>query len=104
MRPGVVVGIHAHAEPARLVETVRSLSAGGEGDGVRIVLLPDGPDAALSAALITEPMLTNLPQWGPPGRWAPLPVSTGWLRVVTPRWWSSSRAARCSDRDACLCW
>ncbi len=64
MRPGVVVGIHAHAEPARLVETVRSLHAGGEGDGVRIVLLPDGPDAALSAALITEPMLTNLPQWG----------------------------------------
>ena len=63
MRPGVVVGIHAHAEPARLVETVRSLQADG-GDGARIVLLPDGPDAALSAALTTEPTLASLPQWG----------------------------------------
>ena len=57
------MGVHAHAEPARLVETVRSLRAGGE-DGVGIVLLPDGPDAALSAALTTEPTLTSLPQWG----------------------------------------
>jgi GT2 family glycosyltransferase len=62
MRPGVVVGIHAHAEPARLVDTVRSLQTGGE--DVRTVLLPDGPDAALSAALRTEPALTDLPQWG----------------------------------------
>ena len=62
MHSGVVVGIHAHAEPARLVETVRSLQA--RRDGVKIVLLPDGPDAALSAALTTEPMLTHLPQWG----------------------------------------
>ena len=48
---------------ARLVETVRSLQADGR-DGAGIVLLPDGPDAALSAALTTEPALTSLPQWG----------------------------------------
>lgn len=62
MRTGVVVGVHAHAEPARLVETVRWLQYGGGAD--EIVLLPDGPDAALSAALRSEPTLANLPQWG----------------------------------------
>jgi glycosyltransferase involved in cell wall biosynthesis len=69
MRMDVVVGVHAHAEPERLVETVRWLQFGRGADG--IVLLPDGPDAALSAALTTEPTLTSLPQWtaepfGPP--------------------------------------
>jgi glycosyltransferase involved in cell wall biosynthesis len=63
MGPGVVVGVHAHAEPVRLAETVRSLQAGGV-DGAQVVLLPDGPDAALSAALATEPRLASLPQWG----------------------------------------
>ena len=63
MRPGVIVGVHAHAEPARLVETVRWLQF-GRGPGVDIVLLPDGPDAALSAALKTEPALSSLRQWG----------------------------------------
>jgi O-antigen biosynthesis protein len=63
MRPTVVVGVHAHAEPARLAETIRSLRGSG-GDGARIVLLPDGPDAALSAALKTDPAFTGLPQWG----------------------------------------
>jgi len=63
MGPGVVVGVHAHAEPSRLVETVQSLQVVG-GNGAGIVLLPDGPDAALSAALTTEPTLTSLPQWG----------------------------------------
>ena len=59
MRPGVVIGVHAHAEPEHLLETVRSLPAGAE-----IVLLPDGPDAALSAALESEPALISLPQAG----------------------------------------
>jgi glycosyltransferase involved in cell wall biosynthesis len=63
MRPGVVIGVHAHAEPVRLVETVRSLRVEGA-DGAEVVLLPDGPDAALSAALTTEPGLAGLPQWG----------------------------------------
>jgi O-antigen biosynthesis protein len=62
MRTGVVVGVHAHAEPERLVETVRWLQYGGGAD--QIVLLPDGPDAALSAALRSEPTLTHLAQWG----------------------------------------
>jgi O-antigen biosynthesis protein len=63
MRPTVVVGVHAHAEPARLAETIQSLRASGE-DSARIVLLPDGPDAALCAALTAEPALAGLPQWG----------------------------------------
>ncbi len=63
MRTSVVVGVHAHADPVRLVETVRSLQVSTE-ECARIVLLPDGPDAALSAALTTEPPLTDLPQWG----------------------------------------
>jgi glycosyltransferase involved in cell wall biosynthesis/GT2 family glycosyltransferase len=63
MRPTAVVGIHAHAEPARLAETVRSLRA-DRADGAEIVLLPDGPDTALVAALKAEPELAGLPQWG----------------------------------------
>src|ERR1700749_629412 len=62
MRTGVVVGIHAHAEPERLVDTVRWLQYGGGAD--EIVLLPDGPDASLSAALRSEPTLAHLPQRG----------------------------------------
>ena len=46
---GVVVGFTPTPSRARLVETVGSLQAAGTGAG--IVLLPDGPDAALSAAL-----------------------------------------------------
>ena len=61
--PSVVVGIHANAEPERLVETARSVQAEGT-DGVGIVLLPDGPDPALTAALTTDPVLAVLPQWG----------------------------------------
>jgi O-antigen biosynthesis protein len=63
MRSANVVGVHAHAEPERLIETVRSLQV-QRADGVGIVLLPDGPDAALSAALAAEPSLAGLPQWG----------------------------------------
>src|SRR5580692_8780135 len=63
MRPTVVVGIHAHAEAARLADTVLSLRA-ARADGAEIVLLPDGPDAALAAALAAEPELVGLPQWG----------------------------------------
>lgn len=63
MSPRLVVGVHAHAEPDRLVQTVRSLPAAGAGDA-GVVLLPDGPDAALAAALRSEPTLAGLPQWG----------------------------------------
>ena len=58
----MVVGVHAHAEPDRLVQTIRSLPAAGAGDA-KVVLLPDGPDAALAAALTGEPTLARLPQW-----------------------------------------
>lgn len=63
MRASVVVGVHVHAEPERLIETVRSVRSQGA-DATGIVLLPDGPDAALSAALRAEPLLAALPQWG----------------------------------------
>jgi O-antigen biosynthesis protein len=63
MCSAVVVGIHAHAEPEHLIETVRSLEAQGQA-GAAVVLLPDGPDAAMSAALAAEPTLSALPQWG----------------------------------------
>ena len=63
MSPRLVVGVYAHAEPDRLVQTVRSLSAAGAGDAA-VVVLPDGPDAALAAALRSEPALAGLPQWG----------------------------------------
>jgi glycosyltransferase involved in cell wall biosynthesis len=59
----VMVGVHVHAEPTRLVETVRSLRA-DRGEDTGIVLLPDGPDAALATALTTEPTLAGLPRWG----------------------------------------
>jgi len=58
-----MVGIHVHAEPSRLVETVHSVQLSSAG-AAAIALLPDGPDAALSAALRTDPVLASLPQWG----------------------------------------
>jgi glycosyltransferase involved in cell wall biosynthesis len=70
MRPSVVIGVHAHAEPVRLVETVQSLRAGGV-QGTEVVLLPDGPDTALTAALTTEPRLASLRQWGTSGPQGP---------------------------------
>ena len=42
---------------------MRSLQADGADDAV-VVLLPDGPDAALGAALKAEPTLADLPQCG----------------------------------------
>ena len=62
MCPAVVMGVHAHAEPDRLTETVRSLQAQDQA-GAAIVLLPDGPDAALAAALTADPVLAGLPRW-----------------------------------------
>ncbi len=63
MGQAVAVGVHAHAEPGRLVQTVWSLQAGGAGDAT-VVLLPDGPDTELAAALAADPVLASLPQWG----------------------------------------
>ena len=58
----VAVGVHAHAKPDRLVQTVWSLRDGGAGDAT-VVLLPDGPDDELAAAPATDPALASLPQW-----------------------------------------
>jgi glycosyltransferase involved in cell wall biosynthesis len=46
----VAIGIHIHAEPGRLVETISAVRryAGAE---YQLVLLPDGPDAGTNAAL-----------------------------------------------------
>jgi O-antigen biosynthesis protein len=87
MGPGVVVGIHAHAEPERLVETVRSVQADGL-DGAGIVLLPDGPDTALTTALTADPVLAVLPQreteqpLGPPACFNRLAAGTDAAVVV----------------------
>jgi len=63
MSTGLVVGVHTHAEPDRLLQTVRSLPTAGAGDA-KVVLLPDGPDAAVAAALTAEPVLAGLPRCG----------------------------------------
>jgi glycosyltransferase involved in cell wall biosynthesis len=46
----ICVGVHVHAEPRRLQETLASLSANTAHD-FQLLLLPDGPDSATSAAL-----------------------------------------------------
>ena len=84
-------------------ETVRSLQAGGA-DDAEVVLLPDGPDAALAAALTTEPTLASLPQWGTTEPLGPPACFNRLASAATRRWWCSSRAARCSGRAACRCW
>ena len=63
MRPGIVVGVHAHTEPARLLDTVRSIGRSAR-QPVPVVLLADGPDPTLEAALATEATLAALPRWG----------------------------------------
>jgi GT2 family glycosyltransferase len=48
--PEVSVGVHCHAEPEGLRRTLGFLSA-NTAAGVRLVLLPDGPDGALATAI-----------------------------------------------------
>jgi glycosyltransferase involved in cell wall biosynthesis len=51
MTPGdVVIGVHAHADCARLQKTIAALRAHTPVEA-RLLLLPDGPDEALRAAL-----------------------------------------------------
>jgi glycosyltransferase involved in cell wall biosynthesis len=45
---GVLVGVHVHEQPAGLLATVAALRA----QGLELLLLPDGPDAATRAALV----------------------------------------------------
>jgi len=46
----ICIGVHVHAEPARLAATLRSLRANTP-PGVELLLLPDGPDEETRAAL-----------------------------------------------------
>src|SRR6201996_3466374 len=66
----VAVGVHAHAEPEHLVQTIWSLRAANV-DDTSVVLLPDGPDDDLAAALTADPALKGLPQWGTAGPLGP---------------------------------
>ena len=66
MCPAVVIGVHVYAEPDRLAETLQSLQTQGQ-PGASIVLLPDGPDAALAAALAADPALAGIPRWATAG-------------------------------------
>jgi O-antigen biosynthesis protein len=52
------IGIHVHAEPDRLRETLAALAANTP-DGYQLLLLPDGPDTATAEALAT---LTHIAQ------------------------------------------
>jgi glycosyltransferase involved in cell wall biosynthesis len=56
----VVVGVHVHAEPARLLRTLESLEHGG-GPSFEVVVLPDAPDAETRLALEG---LAGVPQLG----------------------------------------
>jgi O-antigen biosynthesis protein len=62
MRSGVCVGVAVHAEPARLAATIRFLRAHTD-PGVRLVLLPDGPDEPTAAALGGDPRFGAIEQW-----------------------------------------
>ncbi len=65
MRGAVCIGVAVHAEPACLATTVAFLRAYTD-SGVRLVLLPDGPDEPTASALITDPELAAIEQWATP--------------------------------------
>ena len=59
-RPAITIGVHVHAEPLRLYATLASVRA--HAPGARVLLLPDGPDEPMRAALAGM----ELPQLGTP--------------------------------------
>ncbi|WP_433727407.1 glycosyltransferase [Actinoplanes sp. CA-051413] len=59
----LTVGVHVHAEPARLLATLAALDAALPA-GAAVMLLPDGPDAETARALARHPVLSDLPQSG----------------------------------------
>src|SRR6266545_1223976 len=65
MRGAVCIGAAVHAETACLATTVAFLRAYTD-SGVRLVLLPDGPDEPTASALITDPELAAIEQWATP--------------------------------------
>jgi O-antigen biosynthesis protein len=62
MAPEVCVGIPVHADPEALVRTLRFLEVHTR-PGVEFILLPDGPDAAVSRALRADPAIARRRQW-----------------------------------------
>jgi O-antigen biosynthesis protein len=62
-RRRLLVGVVVHTDVEALLGTLDAL-ADAVGDADRVVLVPDGPDPAMGAALRTEPRLTRLAQWG----------------------------------------
>src|ERR1044072_2420432 len=60
----ICIGVHVHAEPERLRSTIASVRAHTSGS-YELLLLPDGPDAATTAALRAMP---DLPQCGSSAR------------------------------------
>lgn len=63
MAETICVGVAVHAEPARLLDTLRQLTR-HTGPTVSVVLLPDGPDEPTAEALRGHGELTAYPQWG----------------------------------------
>jgi O-antigen biosynthesis protein len=61
MADSICVGVAVHAEPDRLLETLRQL-ARHTGTEVSVVLLPDGPDEPTAEALRSHGELTAYPQ------------------------------------------
>jgi glycosyltransferase involved in cell wall biosynthesis len=56
MSTRVAVGVHVHAEPARLLETLTALERQGRRT-LELLLLPDGPDRETRDALVARPDL-----------------------------------------------
>ena len=74
-----MVGVHLHAEPGRLAATLASLerTTGGLND---VILLPDGPDPEMAAAVAA----LGLPTSGTDQPFGPPAASTGWSPQPTP--------------------
>ena len=65
MNPGVCIGIHVHAEPEALEQTLSFVRLHTDATA-EVVLLPDGADATTLRALHNVPVLSSLAQWGTP--------------------------------------
>jgi hypothetical protein len=62
----IAIGIYLHSEPERLRATLDYLRSATE-EPVSILLLPDGPDAAMRQALTAHPELPQYPTEAPQG-------------------------------------
>jgi glycosyltransferase involved in cell wall biosynthesis/GT2 family glycosyltransferase len=83
MRGELIVGVHVHAEPARLAATLSSLER-TTGDLDHVLLLPDGPDAETAAmvAALGLPVSGTDEPLGPPACFNRLVATTDADAVV----------------------